>query len=381
MNGDIEVIDDMRIDVYLGMLGEGGGNKCVQVVTSLPTVGKADTLYCLKGDDGYAKPYVWWENQYITCDKTIDLSSYATKTYVDGKDTALQTAINGKANTSHTHVVADITDFPNIPTVDEIVTKIYANNTYQLKGDYATKADLTPYQKKHDTDLETTAKDVVPAINEVMGLIQNFDLSGKQDKIDTNINVTNSSGTYVTNVVNAINQLNDDCIKKINVGAFSSIAFSGGARIGKATSNGCCRLYEWTATNGGKSYSTFEVAQVDGGSKAYYLTEFTIVTRSAYNNAKTSIMVHYFKSDDASLTFNDVIRVCMDGSNAITLFAYVYSDNSLYSFLKRKGPDWSVTNGYRLIPIIGTDVAPEFGGWADVTTAYGSTFIPSTKIY
>ena len=36
--------------------------------------------------------------------------------------TATQTALDGKANTGHNHVVADITDFPSIPTKTSDIT-------------------------------------------------------------------------------------------------------------------------------------------------------------------------------------------------------------------------------------------------------------------
>ena len=36
--------------------------------------------------------------------------------------TATQTALDGKANTGHKHVVADITDFPSIPTKTSDIT-------------------------------------------------------------------------------------------------------------------------------------------------------------------------------------------------------------------------------------------------------------------
>lgn len=53
--------------------------------------------------------------------------------------TATQTALDGKANTGHKHVVADITDFPSIPTnVSELnndaeyITNSYDNSTSGL---------------------------------------------------------------------------------------------------------------------------------------------------------------------------------------------------------------------------------------------------------
>lgn len=367
MKSDAEVLEEMRLDVYLGALGEGGTHKCVRLLERLPIIGEPNVLYLVRDEEGFANPRVWENNEYIPVDFPTDLSAFARISYVDSKARELKTLIEGKADKVHTHHVADIVDFPNIPSVEGLLSKTEANNLYQQKGEYLTPQDISHLQPKHDVTLETTAKDVVPAINEIKGMIDDYDVSGKQDKNDANINVKNGD-TTITNVVEALNYLDENTIKKINVGAFSSMAFDGGARIGMAKKDGWCQLWTWFATNGGKSYSTFEVAQCDGATGAYYFTEFTLSTRGDHSNAGTNVFVHYMKHTKTTTAitqsdFKDLIKIHFnDDTRRITVFAKVFKDNALYSFLKRKGPDWSVTSGYSRFPSLGTDVDPEYIG-------------------
>lgn len=386
MKSDAEVLEEMRLDVYLGALGEGGTHKCVRLLERLPIIGEPNVLYLVRDEEGFANPRVWENNEYIPVDFPTDLSAFARISYVDSKARELKALIEGKADKVHTHHVADIVDFPNIPSVEGLLSKTEANNLYQQKGEYLTPQDISHLQPKHDVTLETTAKDVVPAINEIKGMIDDYDVSGKQDKNDANINVKNGD-TTITNVVEALNYLDESTIKKINVGAFSSMAFAGGAQIGNATKDGWCRLCEWRVTNLAKSYTTFEVCQIDGTGN-FYLTEFTLTTRQNRSNNGTMIYVNYFHINKTTTTdskFSDVIKVCFASENSdyanITLFGKVYQSNSLYTFIKRKGPDWSVEGGYRIIPTLGTRVQPTFLDLSQVYEQYDvNSFIEESHI-
>lgn len=70
--------------------------------------------------------------------------------YVHGVTSAIQTQIDGKAASSHTHTKSDITDFPTIPTVDQTYdgSSVNAQSGTAVAGAIADKADKDKIPKQ-----------------------------------------------------------------------------------------------------------------------------------------------------------------------------------------------------------------------------------------
>lgn len=105
------------------------------VVEELPSSGEKGVMYLVLTEDGGVEQdiyneYIWVDNKFEKIGNTaveVDLSGYATKEYVTTQlsdyttNSNLQTELNKKANTVHTHAISDVTDLQT--SLDAKLTK------------------------------------------------------------------------------------------------------------------------------------------------------------------------------------------------------------------------------------------------------------------
>ena len=112
-----------------------------EVVSVLPTENISDnTLYFVPNDKGSRDEYLYINDKWELIGSTeTNFTDYYTKQETN-------TLLEDKANSVHTHVVKDITDFPTIPTkVSELSNDSNFVTSTELH-DYATKNDLNSKQ-------------------------------------------------------------------------------------------------------------------------------------------------------------------------------------------------------------------------------------------
>ena len=112
-----------------------------EVVSVLPTENISDnTLYFVPNEKGYHNEYLYINDKWELVGSTeTNFTDYYTKLETN-------TLLEGKANSIHTHVTSDITDFPTIPTkVSELSNDSNFVTSTELH-DYATKNDLNSKQ-------------------------------------------------------------------------------------------------------------------------------------------------------------------------------------------------------------------------------------------
>ena len=100
----------------------------------------------LKGDKGDTGPQGPQGEKGDPGTITIDTSLSTTSTNTV-QNKAIATAVNGKANTSHTHTTSEITDFPVIPDVSNYIQKSSTSGLVKNDGsidsnDYVTSQEL-----------------------------------------------------------------------------------------------------------------------------------------------------------------------------------------------------------------------------------------------
>lgn len=105
------------------------------VVEELPSSGEEGVMYLVLTEEGGVEQdiyneYIWVDNKFEKIGNTaveVDLSGYATKEYVTTQlsdyitNSNLQTELNKKANTIHTHAISDVTDLQT--SLDAKLTK------------------------------------------------------------------------------------------------------------------------------------------------------------------------------------------------------------------------------------------------------------------
>jgi hypothetical protein len=111
-----------------------------------PATGEVDILYVDKSD---AAVYVWdGASTYITKDGDV---AWGNISGLLSDQTDLQSALDGKANASHTHTESDITDLDKY-TQAEVDALIAAATSPGIKDNYGTIALLLADQGNQDTD-------------------------------------------------------------------------------------------------------------------------------------------------------------------------------------------------------------------------------------
>ena len=127
----------------------------------------------------------------------VDLSGYATKTDLNTKadKTYVDTELAKKANSSHTHSYNDLTDKPTIPSISNLATKTELTNGLATKAD---KTELHSHSNKTVLDGITSTK--VTEWNNKSTFDGNYNSLTNKPTIPTKTSqLTNDSG-YLTSV-------------------------------------------------------------------------------------------------------------------------------------------------------------------------------------
>lgn len=109
-----------------------------EVVSELPTENISDnTLYFVPNDKGSRDEYLYINDKWELVGSTeTNFTDYYTKQETD-------TLLEGKANSEHSHVVSDITDFPTIPTKVSDLTNDSGYITGVAWGDITSKPSFS----------------------------------------------------------------------------------------------------------------------------------------------------------------------------------------------------------------------------------------------
>lgn len=171
----------------------------VQVVTELPTTGKKGVIYLKAHTHGTGDSYdeyIWTGEAFEKIGNTdIDLSSYATTSYVDGKITALDKTVTGAAATK---TIATLTQ------KDGVIS--------------ATFQDIAIGAGQVTSGIFDAARIPALAISKISGLQSALD--GKQATVafDGTYNASTNKAATVDTVTNAINDLDVNNISGFGAG-------------------------------------------------------------------------------------------------------------------------------------------------------------------
>lgn len=98
----------------------------IKSVTDLPTTGESNVIYLVPNEgtgNNVKDEFIWVDNKFELIGTTaVDLSGYYTKEQID-------TLLNGKAPTTHTHTASQITDFNTSVDSRVPITGVQFNGT------------------------------------------------------------------------------------------------------------------------------------------------------------------------------------------------------------------------------------------------------------
>lgn len=334
-----------------------GANKYVLPTASSSTLGGVKTTSSVTSASGYtACPIISGVPYYKDTNTTYSLGSFgitataAELNYTDGVTSNIQTQLNGKAASSHTHsqyaasshthTKSQISDFPSsLPANGGTATN--ANNVVQ------TAVDASGY-----TNWRTL---VWGASNSVTEGFTPATTTGQLFASKT-ISCQPSSGTIKANVFKGT--------LSGNASSASSVPWSGVS--GKPSSMPASDVYAWAKASSKPSYSWSEIGSKPStftpSSHTHTLSQVSGVTPSAIGAAP------------ASHSHGSILDV--NGANATT-FAYSQSDFTSPSY-------FAVWNGYQLrtlakgsvCGVIGASPSSHSHAWSAIT-GKPSTFAPS----
>ena len=111
------------------------------------------------------------------------------------KKTEIDTMMNGKANTSHTHTTSEITDFPAVPDVSNYIQKSSTSGLVKNDGSIDTTSYLSSLPSHTHTKSEITNFTHTHSISDVTTLQTN--LNNKVNTSDIVDNLTTNDATKV----------------------------------------------------------------------------------------------------------------------------------------------------------------------------------------
>ena len=118
--------------------------------------------------------------------KIITISDYYYK------KTEIDTMMNGKANTSHTHTASEITDFPVIPDVNNYIQKSSTSGLVKNDGSIDTTSYLSSLPSHTHTKSEIKDFTHTHMISEVTNLQTNLNAKVNTSDIANNLTTTAS---------------------------------------------------------------------------------------------------------------------------------------------------------------------------------------------
>lgn len=210
-----------------GTGGNTGGNTTTAslktvIVTNLPASGESNTIYLIEQSDKTFKEYIWLENKAKfeeIGNFALDLTDYYTKDDIDSK-------LIKKVDSS---------------ILDSLLF------SYQPKGDYATKNDLTTLQPKGDYATKEEIGDINRALEEILDSSSNPSEPGEQPGRCDEL-VCGSPSIYndcVTEVGEKIFQ-NCSLLQKINLPKCTSVgiwAFDGCSALSEISLPVCTTIH------------------------------------------------------------------------------------------------------------------------------------------
>jgi hypothetical protein len=115
--------------------------------------------------------------------------SLSTRSENAVQNKVITSAINGKANTSHTHQKSDITDFPVIPDMSNVITKSSTAGLIKNDGSIDTTQYLSSLPSHTHTKSEITDFQHTHSISDVTNL---------QNKLLTKLDTSNIANNLTT---------------------------------------------------------------------------------------------------------------------------------------------------------------------------------------
>ena len=176
------------VEYNLGKVrGEDG--KGIESITKIDTTDNVDT-YEIVYTNGDTQTYTVTNGRDGTAGNIDDNVTQNSQNPV--KSRGIYTALTGKANTVHTHTKNQITDFPEIPDMSQVITKSSTSGLVKNDGSIDTTSYLSSLPSHTHTKSEITDFSHTHGISDVTNLQTSLDGKVNTSDIANNLTTTTS---------------------------------------------------------------------------------------------------------------------------------------------------------------------------------------------